>query len=322
MLDTSIRLLRLLTLLQARRYWSGPDLARRLDVTARTLRRDIDRLRSLGYPVQSSSGPAGGYSLGAGATLPPLMLEDDELLAVVLGLRLAAISTGSGMEESGLRALAKLEQVMPTRLRRRVRGLHGAVAPLVMSAPVVDAGRLSVLANACRDQVGITFGYETRDGRRDRRDVQPHALVSTGSRWYLVSWDRGRNDWRTFRVDRIDGRITTGARFLPRPIPGGDAAAFVSRSVSTSQYAVQARLILNAPAERMKQYISPLAGQLSPIGPDRCLLECGADAAEWIAAHLAAFEVDFAVLEPPDLRTRLRRMASRLSRAARREAAE
>jgi predicted DNA-binding transcriptional regulator YafY len=319
MLDTSIRLLRLLTLLQARRYWPGPELAGRLDVTARTLRRDIDRLRGLGYPVQSSSGPAGGYSMGAGTALPPLMLEDDEVLAVVLGLRLAAIGAGSGMEESGLRALAKLEQVMPARLRRRARGLHSAFAPLRVAGPPIDADRLSTLANACRDEVCVTFNYTTKDGRSDRRNGEPHALVSTGSRWYLVCWDRRRSDWRTFRVDRIEGRITTGTRFLPRPIPGGDAAAFVSRSVSTTQYAIQARLILHAPIERMKQYISPLTGQLARLDDARCLLECGAHSAEWIAIHLAAFDVEFEVLKPPELGAQLREMAARLLRSARRE---
>ncbi len=319
MADTSLRLLRLLTLLQSRRYWPGPDLATRLDVTARTLRRDVDRLRSLGYPVQSSSGPAGGYALSAGKALPPLMLEDDEVLAVVMGLRLAGIGAGSGMEEAGLRALTKLEQVMPTRLRQRTRGLHGAFSPLGMAGPAVDADRLSTLANACRDQVRVAFDYESRDGERSHREVEPHALVSGGARWYLAAWDVDRADWRTFRVDRIDGRIAIGQRFLPRPLPGGNAAAYVSKSVASTQYPVQARLILAAPLATMQQYISPLAGQLTRVDDSHCLLECGASSAEWIAAHLAAFDIDFTVLEPAQLRDTLRQMARRLVRAAKRQ---
>jgi predicted DNA-binding transcriptional regulator YafY len=315
---TATRLLRLLTLLQTRRYWTGPQLAERLDVTVRTLRRDMDRLRSLGYPVDSSAGPAGGYALGAGATLPPLMLDDDEVLAVVLGLRLAATGAGVGLEDAGVNALAKLEQVMPRRLRRRVRALHRAVTPLTMAGPPVDSARLSTLASACRDELCVTFDYETQDGRRTHREVEPHALVNAGARWYVVCWDRDRSDWRTFRADRISGGIRTKSRFLPRAIPGGDAAAFVSRSVSTTQYPVQATLILHAPLERARQTISPLAGQLEPVDDEHCLLRTGAHSATWIAAYLAAFNVEFNVAEPPELVAELRAMAKRLSAAARR----
>lgn len=317
MLDTSTRLLRLLTLLQARRYWSGTELARQLDVTPRTLRRDVGRLRDLGYPVQSATGPAGGYALGAGAKLPPLLLEDDEVLAVVLGLRLAASGAAAGMEESGLRALTKLEQMLPARLRKRVHGLHAAVASLAMAAPAVDMKRLGTLAAACRDQLCVAFRYEAQDGRRSDRDVEPHALVCAGSRWYLLGWDRQRCDWRTFRVDRIAGRIVNGARFLPRPVPGRDPAAYVAHSVSTSQYPLRARIVLHAPLERMAQFISPLAGRLERIDAERCLLETGAQSPEVLAAHLAAFGVGFEVLEPVELVVQLRKMADRLAAALR-----
>jgi len=316
MLDTSARLLRLLALLQARRYWPGAELAQRLQITARTLRRDVDKLRSLDYPVQSSTGPAGGYALGAGASLPPLLLEDDEALAVALGLRLAAVGVVGGMEESGLRALTKLEQVLPRRLRKRVRGWHAAVAPLGMGEPTVDAERLSALAGACRDQVRIMFGYQGQDGARSDREAEPHALVCAGSRWYLLAWDCRRGDWRTFRVDRIVGRTTCGARFLPRAVPGGDPAAYVARSVSITQYPLRARIVLHAPLERMAEYIPPLAGRLERIDEDRCLLETGAQAPEALAGYLAAFGVAFQVLEPPELVAQLREMAARLMRAA------
>jgi len=314
MLDTSARLLRLLALLQARRYWPGPELAARLDVTGRTLRRDVERLRSLGYPVQSSTGVAGGYSLGAGASLPPLLLEDDEGLAVILGLRLAAAGATTGMADASLRALAKLEQVMPHRLRKRLRGLHKAFAPLDMGSPAVDLERLSALAGARRDQVCIEFGYEGQDGRRSQRMVEPHALVSAGARWYLLGWDRDRSDWRTFRIDRMVGRITSGERFVPRPIPGGDPAAYVARSVSTEQYPLRARIVLHASRDRMAQHISPLAGRLEPIDAERCLLQTGAPSVELIAAWLATLNVDFQVLEPPQLIDRLRDMAARIEK--------
>jgi predicted DNA-binding transcriptional regulator YafY len=317
MLETSARLLRLLTLLQARRYWPGAELADRLGVNARTLRRDVDRLRTLGYPVSSSTGPAGGYMLGAGASLPPLLLEEDEVLAVALGLRLAMTAAATGMEEAGLRALAKLEQMMPARLRKRIRGLHAAVTPLTTGGPVVDMDRLSTLAGACRDETCVAFGYEAQDGKRSTRDVEPHALVCSGERWYLLGWDGQREDWRTFRVDRMVGRITCAARFVPRPVPGGDPAAYVARAVSTTQYPVRARLVLHAPLRQMAEHIPPLAGRLEVIDEERCQLETGAQSAEILAAHLSLLGVGFEVLEPPELVGQLRRMATRLSRAAR-----
>ena len=191
MLQTSARLLRLLSLFQVQRYWSGADLAQRLDVTARTLRRDVDRLRSLGYPVYSTSGVAGGYQLGAGATLPPLHLDDDEAVAVALGLRTSASGGVAGTEEASVRALMKLEQVLPPRLRTRVSALHRFIVPLRNPGPTVDAGRLSVIAGACRDNAGIRFTYQGRTGAPAIRSVEPHRLVHTGYRWYLAAWDIG-----------------------------------------------------------------------------------------------------------------------------------
>nr|WP_255682034.1 WYL domain-containing protein [Luteimonas sp. BDR2-5] len=311
----------MLGLLQSRRFWPGAELAARLGVTPRTVRRDIDRLRSLGYPVRASAGPAGGYALAAGAALPPLLLDDDEALAVALGLRLATMTAVTGLEDAGLRALAKLEQVLPTRLRRRVRGLHAAMVPLGMVGPAVDAERLSALAGACRDRVRAAFAYRGNDGRRSERDVEPHALVCSAARWYLLAWDCGRGDWRTFRVDRIGGRLQSGPRFLPRPIPDGDAAAYVSRAVGSDPYAVRARVVLHAPLARMAERIPPLAGRLTALADDRCLLETGAQAVGMLAVWIAGLGVEFEVLAPQELAGSLEDVAARLQRAAGRSTA-
>lgn len=315
MLDTSARLLRLLALLQARRCWPGAELAERLAVTPRTVRRDVERLRSLGYPVRASAGAAGGYALGAGAALPPLLLDDDEALAVALGLRLATVGAVTGMEEAALRALAKLDQLLPLRLRKRVRGLHAAVVPLGTAAPAVEAERLTALAGACRDALRVGFGYHDREGRRSEREAEPHALVCADARWYLLAWDRGRADWRTFRVDRIAGPVVEGARFLPRPVPGGDPAAYVSRAVSSEPYRLRARIVLHAPLVRMAERIPPLAGRLEALDDARCLLETGAQSPDLLAMYVAALDVDFEVLEPPELAARLQALGERLQRA-------
>src|SRR5690348_5287202 len=234
MLETSARLLRLLSLFQSQRYWSGTELAERLEVTARTLRRDVDKLRSLGYPVNSTSGTAGGYQLGAGARLPPLLLDDEEAVAVAVGLRTAASGAVTGIAEASVRALTKVQQVLPARLRRRITALHSFIEPLAYTGPVVDAEALALIAGACRDCEKLRFRYRARDGAATQREVEPHRLVHTGRRWYLAAWDVERNNWRTFRVDRIQQRPTTGQRFTARQPPDGDFAAYVSRSVTTA----------------------------------------------------------------------------------------
>ncbi len=318
MIETSARLLRLLALLQSRPFWRGRELAGRMEVTERTVRRDVDRLRSLGYPVESSAGVAGGYQLAAGSNLPPLLLEDDEALAVSLGLRMATAGTVVGMEESALRALAKLEQVMPARLRTRVRNLHAAVLPLGPGGPAVPHARLVALANACRALQCLHFGYEDQEGRASSRMVEPHALVSTEARWYLLAWDLVRDDWRTFRVDRIAGMPRSeGARFLPRKVPGGDPAAFVSRAISIQPYAVRARIELHAPLARMRERIPASAGRLTRLDEDRCELETGAQRPDMLAYHLAMLDVPFVVLEPVEFEDHLRALSARLGRAAR-----
>jgi predicted DNA-binding transcriptional regulator YafY len=315
-LNTSARLLRLLSLFQARRYWSGADLAERLDVTPRTLRRDVDRLRSLGYPVHSTTGTAGGYQLGAGANLPPLLLDDDEAVAVALGLRTAASGSVGGIEEASVRALLKLEQVLPPRLRQRVAALHGFIVPLGSRGPTVDAERLSALAGACRDLEGIRFLYHDRTGAPSGRAVEPHRLVHTGYRWYLVAWDLARKDWRTFRVDRIAGKLKTSTRFTPRKPPGGDFAAFVSKSLASVPYPIRARMTLHAPVEAIAKRVPPSAGTLEAVDERSCMLHTGSHSMEGLMIHLMLLGVDFQVHEPPELIDHLRRLAERLRSAS------
>jgi len=316
MLRTSARLLRLLSLFQAQRYWSGTDLSARLEVTGRTLRRDVDRLRSLGYPVHSTTGVAGGYQLGAGATLPPLLLDDEEAVAVAVGLRTAASGTVAGIEDASVRALMKLEQVLPSRLRRRVTALHSFIEPIASTGPTVNLEALSTIAGACRDHEGLRFRYQARGGVESARHVEPHRLVHTGRRWYLVAWDTARRDWRTFRVDRIGPKLTTSTRFTPRKPPDGDFATFVSKSVAYRQYPNQAVVILHAPVETVADRIPPTAGVLEAITDETCKLHTGAHSFEALASYLAMLGVDFEVHEPPELVESVRKLAARFQRAA------
>lgn len=315
MVVTSARLLRLLTLLQSRGFWTGAELAERLEVTERTVRRDVDRLRTLGYPVRSSTGVAGGYQLGAGASLPPLLLEDDEALAVSLGLRTAATGTVAGLEEPAVRALAKLEQMMPARLRRRVKEL-GTVSPLYHGGPQIDAKVLASLAAACRNFERASFRYDTQD-RTTRRNVEPHGVVHTGYRWYLVAWDEDRDDWRTFRIDRITGPIKAGRRFTPRPIPDGDVAAYVARSIASRPYPHQARVLFHAPKQRVAERVPFLSAYLEPIDDTHCRMETGAHTLDRLALFITLVGEDFEVEHPAELRTELRHLASRIHRALR-----
>jgi predicted DNA-binding transcriptional regulator YafY len=316
MLGTSARLLRLLTLLQSRRSWTGAELGARLEITSRTLRRDVDRLRSLGYPVHSTSGVAGGYRFGAGTELPPLVLDDEEALAVALGLRTAAAGSVSGLEEIALRALTKLEQVLPARLRRRLSALHATIVPLARSGPAVDARILAAVASACRDHQRLTFGYRGNDGARTDRRVEPAGLVHTGWRWYLVAWDLTRADWRTFRVDRIASKVTAGAGFFARSPPEGGLAAYVSRSVSLAPYPVRARVLLHAPIAEMAKRISPASGTLETVDARSCLLHVGTPSLDALAFWMSMLGVEFEVQHPPEARVHLRRMGERALRAA------
>jgi len=327
MVGTSARLLRLLSLLQARRSWTGAELTSRLDVTPRTLRRDVDRLRTLGYPVASTAGVGGGYRFGAGTDLPPLLLDDQEALAVALGLRAAAAGAIAGLEDATLGALAKLDQVMPARLRRRVSALHGAIVPLPHRGPAVDVATLAILASACRDAERLRFEYHGRETGKPAaarsatlagRRVEPAGLVSAGFRWYLVAWDLDRGDWRTFRVDRIVGKPARGESFAPRPPPPGGVSAYVAKSVSIDAYGVRARVRLHAPLAELSAKLSASSGTLESTGPDTCVLTTGAPSLEGLAAWMAMLGVDFEILDPPGAAATLRALAGRIRRAAQR----
>ncbi|MGD1222974.1 MULTISPECIES: helix-turn-helix transcriptional regulator [Streptomyces] len=317
MLDTSARLLRLLSLLQAHREWSGADLAERLGVTPRTVRRDVDRLRELGYPVNASPGTGGGYQLGAGAELPPLLLDDDEAVAVAVGLRTAAGQGIEGIGETSVRALAKLEQVLPHRLRRRIGALNAFTVPMLRGPrpSAVDPAVLTELANACRDGERLRFEYRDHGGSSTRRTVEPHRLVCTERRWYLVAWDVDRDDWRTFRVDRVTPRPPHGPRFAPRTPPAEDLAAYVSKGVSTGAYATHAVVRLLVPLEEAAERISPSAGTLEAAGPDSCLLRTGAASLDVMVVHVTMTGFEFEVLEPAGLTDALTAARDRLSRA-------
>ncbi|MGW0324158.1 helix-turn-helix transcriptional regulator [Nocardia sp. NPDC003183] len=314
MLETSTRLLELLSLLQTPRVWTGADLAERLEVDARTVRRDIDKLRTLGYPVHAVAGTA-GYRLGAGTKLPPLLLNDDEAVAVVLGLRTAAGGSVTGIEESSLRALAKLEQILPPRLRHRVSALHAATVTVPAGTATVDPEVLTAIAAAIRDHEQLRFDYRTHDGAEVRRTAEPHRLVHTGRRWYLVGWDVEKQDWRTYRVDRLRPRIPTGPRFTPREAPEVDLGGWVSRGVSTSAYRYQARITLEVSAAVAADRIPPTVGVIEAIDEGHCLLRTGSNSLDEIAVYTGLFGFGFHVHEPPELIQHLRALADRVTAA-------
>ncbi len=312
--DTASRLLELLALLQARRDWTGVALARRLDVTERTVRRDMARLRGLGYPVESVSGPAGRYRLAAGTAMPPLLLDEDEAVAIAVGLRTAAGAAVAGMEETSLRALVKLEQVLPSHLRRRVRAVDAALATRPSAGPVIDAQHLTLLATAHRDGERVRFWYRRRDGARTRREVEPHALVALGRRWYLLGWDLAREDWRTFRIDRISSPAAAGMRFAPREVPDGDPAAFVAASVRAMPGRHEAVLTVHAPADEVMRRAPGGWGTTTPIDAATCEFRTSDDDLGWLAARILMIDLDFVVEGSPALRERLREMGDRLTR--------
>jgi predicted DNA-binding transcriptional regulator YafY len=316
MLETSARLLRLLSLLQSRRAWAGPELAERLGVGVRTIRRDVERLRRLGYPVHAAPGVAGGYRLGAGAELPPLLLDDDEAVAVAVGLRTAAGGSVAGIEETSVRALAKLEQVLPAHLRRRVNALQAFTVPAPGTGPTVDADVLATIASACRDHEGLRFAYRSHDGSATRRRVEPHRLVHLGRRWYLLAFDLDRDEWRTFRVDRIGRPLSAGARFTPRKLPADDVAAYVSRAMSSTRDRYQARVILHAPMAALERKVPASYGSLEPIDDETCMLHTGSDWLGGLAVYVAEIGVDFTVVDPPEFAERVRDLAGRFARAA------
>lgn len=310
-MDPSGRLLRLLSLLQTPRDWTGTELADRLEVSTRTVRNDIERLRALGYPVRGLRGAVGGYRLEPGANLPPLQLDDDEAIAVAVGLRTAAGGAIGGIEETSLRALSKLERVLPTRLRGRVNALQAytVLVPRNEREPTVDPDVLTLLAAACRDRARLRFAYLDREGAPTRREAEPYRLVNWGRRWYLVAWDIGREDWRTFRVDRLTPRLPLGVRFDPRDLPDPDLAAYVARGVANA-WKVRARVVVHASAEAIAER-GRWTGTVEPIDDQTCVLDAGANSVEQMAVFLGMLDADFTVTEPPELVEHLGRLARR-----------
>jgi predicted DNA-binding transcriptional regulator YafY len=304
------RLLALLSLLQSRPRWNAAELAERLHVDRRTVRRDVTRLRDLGYPVVAEAGPLGGYQLGAGGALPPLLLEDDEAVAVAVGLRVAAGGGVAGLDDAAVAALAKLEQVLPARLRERVRSLHQATDILgPVGRESVDADLLLTLAQGCRRLERLRFDYRDREGNESERRVEPYRLVHTTQRWYLVACDLDRAAWRTFRVDRIRDAALTGHRFVRTSEP--DAAAMVAEGLAVAGHPWQAEVVLHVDVAEAAEAISRTVGTLEPMG-EWTLLRIGADDLDWIARYLAGSPFEFEVRHPPELRAELRAIGRRL----------
>jgi predicted DNA-binding transcriptional regulator YafY len=313
-LKTSARALRMLSLLQVRREWSGDELGTRLDVDVRTIRRDVDRLRQLGYVIDASAGPGGGYRLSAGTATPPLLLDDDEAVAVAVALGAAAGSVAS-TDEVALRVLAKLDQLLPRRVRRRLSALPAVTVSLVSPRSAVSLNVLSAVAAACRDNLQLRFAYRDSRGAATARVVEPMRLVHTGRRWYLAAWDVDRGDWRTFRVDRVEAqpRLTQGARFVPRQ-PPEDFATLVSRSIAASPYRYRARLRVRGSVAEIRERVPPWFGVLEPIDDGHCVLTVGGDTVETIAALIVQAGVEFTLLEPAELAQPIRDIAARLLR--------
>ncbi|NUW38450.1 YafY family transcriptional regulator [Nonomuraea sp. SMC257] len=315
MLETSARLLRLLSLLQARRDWTSAELATRLGVTTRTIRNDIGRLRALGYPVDARPGVAGGYRLGSGGALPPLLLEDDEAVAVAIGLRTAASGSIAGIEETSMRALAKLQQVLPSRLRHRVSAFQSYALPMPSRGSQVDPDVLTLIAGACRDHERLRFDYRAHSGAASRRSVEPYRLVNDRRRWYLVAWDMDRDAWRTFRVDRIEPRTPTGPRFTPRALPPDpEITAQVARGAGEATWRYRARVIVHAPASHVRDRL-PIPVEVQSLGENRCAFEPGSDHPEMLALYLGLLGADFTIVDSPELVDALRTLASRYERA-------
>jgi predicted DNA-binding transcriptional regulator YafY len=323
MIGTSARLLSLLSLLQMRREWTGAELSDRLEVDVRTVRRDVDRLRSLGYPIESARGIAGGYRLGAGAELPPLLLDDAEAVAVAVGLRTAASGSVSGIEEASLRALAKLEPLLPGRLRRRVQALGAATAAFSFQEAQVDADLLAETAAACREGMLLQFAYTARDDAASRRRTEPAAVVYSGSRWYLLAFDLDRDDWRTFRLDRIRGRVQASPparRGTRRPVPGGDPAAYVRRQVqrggeSPDRPSTPGRVRVAAPAREIRHRVPERYATVEPDGDHACVVSTRGPWRDGFLVWMATLGAPIEVLDPPELRGLASEIAGRLAAA-------
>lgn len=319
---TAERLLRLLSLFTVRRSWGGDELAQRLGVTPRTIRRDVERLRDLGYQVRAVPGPYGGYELGAGTGLPPLLLDDDAAVAVAVGLRAVAGGAvggmeGAGMEEAAVRAAAVIERVLPARLRARVDALRAAVVPLRgvrQDAAAVRPETLALLALACRDGERIRFGYTDAEGTASSRHAEPYRLVVTARHWYLVARDLDKGEWRSFRLDRLERPQPTGQRSRPADPP--DAARFVAEGIAAGAYRYQARVLVAAPADVVAARIPGLGAVVEAVSESACLVISGSNYLDMIAFHFASLDLPFTPLEPPELRARCAALSRRLGEAA------
>jgi len=319
--DTPARLLQLLSLLQTPREWPGGELAERLGVSRRTVRRDIDRLRELGYPVQATMGSDGGYRLIAGKAMPPLVLDDEEAVAIAVGLRAGAGHALAGVDEASVRALAKLEQVLPSRLRHRVSTLQAATTPLTSGdGASIAPETLTVIASTVAGHERLRFAYRASDGAESRRLTEPYRLVSTGRRWYLVAYDLDRADWRTFRVDRLTEPFATGARFAPRELPTGDAAEYLRQSMQRHQESYTIDVTFYAPAQTVATKVPAWLGTPEPIDPTTSRLRATVtDPVEWTAVRLAMTGMEFKVREPTELAEYVRELGERLVRGGGRD---
>lgn len=314
MISTSARLLHLLSLLQTRPVWTGPELVGELGVSPRTVRGDIGKLRELGYPVYSTSGVAGGYRLGPGAKLPPLLLDEDEAAAVALGLGGAAPGSVAGFEAASTRARAKLDQVLPARVRHRVESLRASTVIPGHSGAEADPAVLTTIADTVRERHRLRFDYRTHTGEGQRRDTEPHRLVYLGRRWYLVAWDRDRTDWRTFRVDRIHPRIPTGPRFEPRQPPTDDLVSYVSTGRRLARLRYRAKVTVYRPAADLIGWL-PEGIALEPLDDQRCLVHAGGESAHILAAHITFIDADYEVDGPPEVLAALRAIGERIAGA-------
>ncbi|EPD97143.1 hypothetical protein HMPREF1486_00374 [Streptomyces sp. HPH0547] len=318
---TSSRLLSLLSLLQTHRDWSGDELARRLEVTSRTVRRDIDRLRELGYPIHAAKGPSGGYRLGAGSRLPPLLFDDGQAVALALALRAAA--TGDAIGEDAARALATVRQVMPPRLRHRIDLLQvTAVRPPGAGGDAlhVDTRLLTEVSRAVHAREELRFDYERTPGSgRQARRAQPHHLVTRCGHWYVIAWDPDRDDWRTFRLDRLHLRTPNGPRFTPRPLPGGDVAAFLTGRFrgtdgTTTDWPCRGEVVLGLPVQEVAPFVED--GIVEQLDSGHCRLVLGSWSWTGLAAALARFDTDIRVVGPPQLADAFAALAARCAHAA------
>ena len=305
------RMLELLALLQVRHRWAGQELADRLNVSPRTLRRDIDRLRTLGYPVHADRGLDGGYQLGAGTKLPPLLLSDDEAVAIAIGLRTAANQPITGMAESSMGALIKVGQLLSTPLQRRVESITAAIdAPSSLVTEAVALATLTTLARASRDSEPARFTYRRADGDESERHVEPHHVVPLDRRWYLLAWDLDREDWLTFRLDRIDSPRSTNRRFRPRPLPAADPAAYVRQTIANLRSVYNVVLIVDAPLEAVERHLGPWA-TATTLSADTTRIEMNIPDLGWAVLMLAVLNADIRHVEPPELLTFLHELAHR-----------